>query len=131
MALALNGGWSWLATTGSANTRPTASRRETVSACARCGVSGAHGVAVHGAGVEGWLVVAGDDRGGQYAAYGLGQSDSLGLRLGDARQDRRDGVVDRQQAHGVRTKSPDLPPDFSSTQMSVTVMARSIALAMS
>ncbi len=94
-------------------------------------IDGAHGVAIHGAGIERGLVVVGNKGFGQNPSGGFGQRDRFDRDGRDMRQNGLQRLIDRQEAHASRRKSPDLPPDFSTRQRSEITMARSMALAMS
>src|SRR5690606_18554299 len=93
----------------------------------RCYIGRANGVAVHGARIEGRLVVPGDQRFGENPPMRPGQWHGFRCWSRDLGEDAVQGLVDRNH----RLKSPDLPPLFSSNWTWLMVMPRSMDLAMS
>ena len=96
-------------------------------------VSGAHRVAVHGGRREGRLRQARGDVFREDAAEAIGERHTLGRQRLDTGQEPRHRLVDRKKAHPFARarQSPERPPLFSSSRMSVIDMPRSAAFAMS
>ena len=104
------------------------------------GVGGAHGIAVHGGGVEGRLAAPRLERLAKRAPAGLGERHVIARHRGGADDDAGDGLVDGKERRHLRFSLgrfslvfhvPDLPPRFSIRRMPVMAMPRSTALAMS
>ena len=97
-------------------------------------LGGAHGVAVHGGGGEGRLRRARRKVVGEHAAGRIGERHGLGRQRLDAGEKPR--AAPRRPEAGSSLapsarQSPERPPVFSSSRMSVMRMPRSAAFAMS
>ncbi len=95
-------------------------------------IARAHGIAIHGGGIEWRLAALSGEVTRQYAAAGFGERDIFRAERLDAIEHAGQNLGDRHQAHfGSALYGPDLPPVFSRSLMPSIRMALSAAFNMS